>query len=161
MRQDATIDFTELETYISKEPLNPNYLTQKRDIIVRLTQPYTAVLIDAQSENIVVPSNFCIIRVNENKILPSYLLWLLNSNRTKKKIVANVIGTSFAGIKPTFFSDLDIKLFQLSEQQKIGQLYELATKEANLLKLISEEKQKLYKQIIDDTYKKARRGYVQ
>ena len=68
-----------LEVFYATEPLRQEYLTQQDDIIIRLSIPYTAILIDANMAGMVVSSNFAIIRLNQDYILPEYLLWRLNT----------------------------------------------------------------------------------
>ena len=80
IRPDSYIALDELDWYNAVEPLKPEYLTHVGDIIVRLSIPYTAVLIDENTEGMVIPSSFTIIRANRNHILPEYLFWLLNQS---------------------------------------------------------------------------------
>ena len=56
------IDMEQLDGFDAAEQLSPEYLTQIGDVIIRLTSPYTAVLIDEASAGMVVSSNFVIIR---------------------------------------------------------------------------------------------------
>jgi len=55
----ATGSYLQLESLqsLAKEPLKEEYLSQSGDIIVRLTAPYTAVLIDETTSGMVVSSN--------------------------------------------------------------------------------------------------------
>ena len=50
IQQEGTIQLKEADIYEAKEPLKEEYLSQSGDIIVRLTAPYTAVLIDEMSQ---------------------------------------------------------------------------------------------------------------
>ena len=81
---DGYILSDDLEVFHAIEPLSREYLTQQGDIIIRLSIPYTAILIDSDVEGIVVSSNFAIIRSNRNYLLPEYLLWLLNTPDIKQ-----------------------------------------------------------------------------
>lgn len=56
IQQEGTIQLKEADIYEAKEPLKEEYLSQSGDIIVRLTAPYTAVLIDETNSD-----NFSII----------------------------------------------------------------------------------------------------
>ena len=42
------IDTSLCETFDAVEPLNPEYLTHTGDVVIRLTAPYTAVLIRSE-----------------------------------------------------------------------------------------------------------------
>ena len=63
---EGYIDKNYIEPYELSEELKDDYLTRMGDILIRLSAPYTAVLIN-KSElcGIVVPSHFAIIRVDE------------------------------------------------------------------------------------------------
>ena len=80
------VELDQLDVYDAKEPLGAEYLTRPGDIIVRLSAPYTAVLIDRSSENLVVSSNFVLIRTEQNALLPEYLHWLLNTEKVNRRI---------------------------------------------------------------------------
>lgn len=77
IRQEGSVDLGEADVYEAKEPLKDEYLTQSGDIIVRLTAPYTAVLIDETTTGMVISSNFVVIRTESGLLLPEYLFWLL------------------------------------------------------------------------------------
>ena len=142
-----------LEVFHAVEPLGQEYLTQLGDIIVRLSIPYTAVLIGTDMEGIVVSSNFAIVRSNQEQILPEYLLWLLNTPDIKKKIYESSSSNMLSAVRPTFFADLDISLLSLVNQRKIAQLNLLAKQESRLLKKLTEEKEKYYAIVIDRAQK--------
>ena len=80
-----------LEEFKANELISKDYITRKDDIIVRLTTPYTAVLIDESSAGLVVPSHFIIIRAREEYVLPQYLCWFLNLDKVKLEIAKNII----------------------------------------------------------------------
>lgn len=81
IQQEGTIQLKEADIYEAKEPLKEEYLSQSGDIIVRLTAPYTAVLIDETTSRMVISSNFVVIRVEDKSLLPEYLFWLLNTEK--------------------------------------------------------------------------------
>ena len=83
------IDMEQLDGFDAAEQLSPEYLTQIGDVIIRLTSPYTAVLIDEASAGMVVSSNFVIIRVDRSRLLPGYLVWLINTPKIRKAIYEN------------------------------------------------------------------------
>jgi len=138
-----------LEVFRAVEPLRQEYLTQQGDIIVRLSMPYTAVLIDTDTAGIVVSSNFAIIRSNQEQILPEFLLWLLSTPDIKKKIYESSSSNMLSAVRPTFFANLDISLLSLVDQRKIAQLNLLAKRESWLLKRLAEEKEKYYAIVIN------------
>lgn len=138
----------DLEAFHAVEPLGQEYLTQQGDVIIRLSIPYTAVLIDTDMAGIVVSSNFAIVRSNQGQILPEYLLWLLSTPDIKKKIYESSSSNMLSAVRPSFFADLDISLLSLADQRKIAQLNLLAKRESWLLKRLAEEKKKYYAIVI-------------
>ena len=85
VKAEGEIDPAELEPYFAKDPLSIDYLTQPNDIVVRLTAPYTAVLIDDTTRNLVITSNFVVIRIRGTELVPGYLYWYLNTPKAKRQ----------------------------------------------------------------------------
>ena len=143
-----------LDDYFAKERLNENYISQMGDIVVRTSSPYTAVLIDKETQGIVVSSYFTIIRSNKNMLKPEYLYWLLNNEETFKTIQKNNFGNILGSIRPQFFSDLEVLLLPLNEQEKISELNLLFKKEQQLLIALKEQKELKAKYILEEYYGK-------
>ena len=154
---DGYILSDSLEVFYATEPLRQEYLTQQGDIIIRLSIPYTAILIDSGMVGMVVSSNFAIIRLNQDCILPEYLLWLLNTADTKKKVYESSSSNMLSAVRPTFFAELEILPFNLANQEKIAKLNLLAKRETWLLKKLAEEKERYYAAVIDHKQKNMRR----
>ena len=148
-----------LEVFYATEPLRQEYLTQQGDIIIRLSIPYTAILIDANMVGMVVSSNFAIIRLNQDYMLPEYLLWLLNTPDIQKKIYESSSSNMLSAVRPTFFAELEILPLTLSGQEKIAKLYLLAKRETRLLKKLADEKERYYAAVIDRVQKSMRRKH--
>ena len=154
---DGYVMTDSLEVFYATEPLRQEYLTQQGDIIIRLSIPYTAILIDSGMVGMVVSSNFAIIRLNQGYMLPEYLLWLLNTSDIKKKIYESSSSNMLSAVRPTFFAELEILPLTLSDQEKIAKLYLLAKRETRLLKKLAEEKERYYAAVIDHAQENMRR----
>lgn len=152
------IEMNELETFHASEVLNPEYLTHSGDVIVRLSIPYTAVIVDESMQNIVIPSSFAIIRADKRKVLPEYLHWLLNTPKVRQQIYENTTGNMLGSIKPSYFNDFRIELLPLAEQKKVSDLNALARREVKLLTELAKEKNKYYSQMIDRIQSEMRKG---
>lgn len=151
---DGYILSDSLEVFHAIEPLSQEYLTQQGDIIIRLSIPYTPILIDSDMVGMVVSSNFTIIRSNQEQLLPEYLLWLLSTPEMKKRIYESSSSNMLSAVRPSFFTGLDISLLSLADQWKIAQLNLLAKRESQLLKRLAEEKEKYYAIVIDHAQKR-------
>ena len=152
IQQDGTIQLNEVDIYEAKEPLKGEYLSQSGDIIVRLTAPYTAVLIDETTSGMVVSSNFVVIRVEDKSLLPEYLFWLLNTEKIKRKIFENATSNMLGA------ADFELALLSLEDQRKISQFNLLAKRERQLLRTLADEKEKYYTGVLNRAYKRAKKG---
>ena len=141
-----------------KEPLKEEYLSQSGDIIVRLTAPYTAVLIDETTSGMVVSSNFVVIRVEDKSLLPEYLFWLLNTEKIKRKIYENATSNMLGAVNARFLADFELALLSVEDQRKIAQFNLLAKRERQLLRMLADEKEKYYAGVLNQAYKRAKKG---
>ena len=151
------IDENSLEEFCANERLKAEYLTQPGDVIVRLTTPYTAVLIDEEFAGMVIPSHFIVIRTRGRKILPEYLYWLLNTDKVKASILQNISSIMIGTVKPASYAEMEIELLTLDEQRKISKMNVLAKKEIHLLDRLIGQKELYYREAIDKVQKEMRR----
>ena len=158
IKADGLIVMDQLDIYEAKEHLAPEYLSQAGDIVVRLSAPYTAVLIDENTTGMVVSSNFVIIRADRRNILPEYLFWLLNTQKVKHEIYENTSSNMLGAIKAKYFTEFELDLLSVKDQQKIAALHSLARQETKLLYQLVEEKEKYYAQAIERINKEMKRG---
>ena len=158
IQQEGTIQLKEADIYEAKEPLKEEYLSQSGDIIVRLTAPYTAVLIDETTSGMVVSSNFVVIRVEDKGLLPEYLFWLLNTEKIKRKIYENATSNMLGAVNARFLADFELVLLSEEDQCKISQFNLLAKRERQLLRMLAEEKEKYYAGVLNQAYKRAKKG---
>ena len=130
------------------------------DILVRLSAPYTAVLIDRSDLcGIVVPSHFAIIRVDERYALPQYVFWVLRREKNKITMMQNSSGsTAFGTISSGLISSIKIKILPLHEQQIIGDLLCLSEREQELLQKLAEEKKIYNTLLLKQIYDNMKRG---
>ena len=158
IQPDGSVDTSLCETFPANEYLNPEYLTHEGDVVIRLTAPYTAVLITRTLEGFVIPSSFIVVRTKTDILLPEYLVWLLNSQLSKRQIYDGAATNMLGGIKPRFFAEVDIDPLPTEQQRAIAQLSALAQQEAKLLRELVAEKEKYYDLTINKIYNKMKRG---
>lgn len=155
---DGYIETEQLDVFEAADDLSSEYLTQTGDIVIRLTSPYTAVLIDEALIGIVVSSNFVIIRANPRKILPGYLVWLINTPKIRRTIYENTSSNMLGAINARFFSEFDIPPLTVTQQQKIAEIYNLAQKESKLLRQLSEQKERYYSLLLRSIHTNLKKG---
>lgn len=152
------VEEDQLDVFDAAEYLSPEYLSQIGDVIVRLTAPYTAILIDKVTAGMVISSNFVIIRADRRELLPEYLFWLINTPKVKRSIYENTSSNMLGAVKAKFFSDFEVPLLSIDKQQQIAAMNELALKETKLLRKLADEKECYYGLLIDRAYKEMERG---
>ena len=152
------IEADQLDVFVAAEYLSPEYLSQIGDVIVRLTAPYTAILVDKVTAGMVISSNFVIIRADRRELLPEYLFWLINTPKVKRSIYENTSSNMLGAVKAKFFSDFEFPLLSIDKQQQIAAMNELALKETKLLRKLADGKECYYSLLIDRAYKEMERG---
>jgi len=150
---DSGIDRAALLPFHATEQLADRYLTHSGDIIVRISEPYTAVCITEDTAGLLVPSHFVIVRTEPEKALPEYVAWYLNRDRIRKKYRLSCAGVLLQ-IKPSIVAETDIRLPDLAKQQQIVKLNRLAQAELALLEKQLAYKQLYYKKLIEKVNKK-------
>ena len=152
------IDTALCERFDSVEYLNPEYLTHKGDVVIRLTVPYTAVLVTDELEGYVIPSSFVVVRTDRGIVLPEYLLWLLNSQQVKQRIYESAVSNMLGAVKPRYFAEFEMEQISISHQQILADLNQLAKREAQLLAKLAAEKERYYDHILNQVFTDIKRG---
>lgn len=155
---DLGINLNLLDRFFATEKLSDEYLTHRGDIIIRMSRPYTAVLIDNSTENLLFSSNFTIIRCNTKLINPEYLCWLLNSKGIMDDIQKNNAGNMLGAIRSQYYAEIIIEPIPMEKQVAIGQLYMLGKKECRLMAELIEERKKYNEAVITNIQRKIRKG---
>lgn len=145
---NGTIGFSELTPFYAKEKLTDNYLTMPGDVIVKTSEPYTAVYITEEYSGLVIPSHFVIVRVDTTKVLPEYIAWYLNKDRIKKDFGMTCRGV-LKQIKPSTISETEIELPSMERQKQVVDLYNLSQKELRLMDELRKKKEVYYKALIN------------
>ena len=155
-----------IKAYIETEEypigLKDDCITQMGDILIRLSAPYTAVLIDQPDLcGIVVPSHFAIIRVNKYYATPEYIFWSLRRDKNRITMMQNSSGsTAFGTISSGLIASLPITLLPLLKQQIIGDLLRLSKREQELLTNLAEEKKTYNTLLLNQIYDNMKRGNI-
>ena len=148
VNDNGTINISETIPYSASEELASNYLTQVGDIIVKTSEPYTAVYITEEYAGFVIPSHFVVVRVDITKALPQYIAWYLNKDRIKKSFSMSCTGM-LKQIKPSIISETEIKLPTIERQRQVVELYDISRKEIELYEKLLEQKKVYYKELIN------------
>ena len=142
------INIQQADVFHAKEILSQEYITKPGDIVVRLSSPYTAVLIDETTAGMVISSYFIIIRTDKMFLLPEYLFWLLNTKEEKRKIFKSTTTNMLSAITTNYFSEMMIDDVSIEKQAMVAEMNRLSRRESFLLRQLAEEKEKYYAHII-------------
>lgn len=145
--EDGWIENDSFEEFISNDILHKRYFTETGDVLMRLSQPFTAVHIDEKHRGLLIPSYFAIIKVNQEVVLPQYMAWYLNTDFVKKELERAHSGSRIPSTNINVIRNLPIKLTTLSNQEKLIELYRLHQKEKQLYKQLIAEKEKWFQGI--------------
>ncbi|WP_042703845.1 hypothetical protein [Methanobrevibacter arboriphilus] len=105
---DNNIDSNTFETIVTNKKVENKYLAHYKDIIIKLTPPYNAAVVDFKRNDVIVPSNFAIIRVKD-EFISVFLAYVLNGPNVKKQLRRLVEGTNIPIIKINNLKDIKIK----------------------------------------------------
>lgn len=125
--------------------LDENRLTRVGDIVMKLSSPYNAVLIDKDHEGMLV-SSFCVIIRDVYEVLPEYLVAFLNSKVCQDQIAKLVIGkTTMANvISNEKIYRISIPVPNYEKQREIGGFFSLLMKKSKLFsKMLKLENEKI------------------
>lgn len=147
-----------LDDFWAKECLPEDYLSQVGDIVVRLTAPHTAILIDESTVGLLISSNFLIVRIRDERLLPEYLLWLLNSSRVKRSFYSKSRTNTLASINVKWFLGLDVPMLPTEKQHKVAMVDALVRKETILLQQLTEIKAKYHELLLERISETVYRG---
>ena len=125
------------------EKISDEFLTQKEDILLRLSAPYTVVYIEDDSDvGLLIPSHFAMIHAVG--VDAKYLYAMLDSDEIRKQLfIVGSMSTTLATISVKSISECKIPQISLQKQELIGQDHLEAKKELRLLLRLLAEKRKL------------------
>lgn len=130
---------------VTPERTVEKYLVKKGDVLfVAKGSRNFAVAITEPVENTIASSNYYILKLKNNNILPEYLAWYLNQPPAQnylKNVLRRGSGTPL--IDRSGFEEMAIDVPSIDIQDKILQIHMLQKEEVNLLKKIAHKKQRL------------------
>lgn len=127
--ENGNINRSELEIFYACESLENALFTKVGDVVVRLVSPMYPAYIEPGYENILVPSQFAVLRVKDSmEIMPEYLRLCLAQKSVQERILSLESGTAQKTVKIKTVLDLEILLQPLQIQQEAVQIDRLSRK---------------------------------
>ncbi|HPR97581.1 MAG TPA: hypothetical protein PK466_14715 [Thermotogota bacterium] len=137
-----------LDTFQSRKTIHKKYLSQEGQIVMSQLYPYTAFYITKEFEGIVVPENFLLLSIKENKILyPEYLVSVLNNQKTQYKLKRLALSVMIPKILKRDLETLKIPIISHEKQQLLAEFNRLSNEKERLLKEMLENQQVLREQV--------------
>lgn len=132
--------------------INNKYLSQKGDVLFRLSEPQFAIKVDGEKvkEGVVISSKFAIIKPTED-IDSDFLVALLNSKIVKNQLNRYSEGSVIKIVKVKDLVNLDLIIPSFEEQKKYMETIQLIDKEIELQKELITENRNLKEAIIQKT----------
>lgn len=141
------------DTFSSKSRLKDHQFTREGDILMRLTEPHTAVLVEHKQSGALVPSHFVILRVISDGVLPGYIAWYLNSAEVKSELKRAQHGSRIATTNKKVLQALPVPLPSLKKQQALLKLASLYQEEKRLYRQLLEEKEQWFHGVTQQLWK--------
>lgn len=122
------------------------------DLLFRLLYPNRIAYVDKRLEGMLIPSQFCIIRVNKDVMDPIVLKWYLESG--KSELSSKVTGSVIKSMTVASLKSLKVPNITKNDQEKMRKLITLWEEEKNITKKILEEKEELYDAYLEEIIEK-------
>lgn len=147
INEKGFIDKKGIDNFTSIEEIDEKYLGRVGDVVIRLSYPFTAAVIDEETEGVIITSLFAILRSKTNNVNSEYISIYLNSEGMKKQYMKDASGSALQMIKTSSLKDYSVKTPDISKQETIINMNRLFIKESILLEDLIENK-KIYGRII-------------
>jgi restriction endonuclease S subunit len=142
---------------LKAESISEKHLLQNGDIIfaAKGTKNFAA-LYESKNKPAVASTSFFVIRLNEDfqdKVLPEYLTWYLNSASSQNYLKSHAVGSSMVSISKSVIDEVELSIPDLDTQKTILRISRLRNAERKLLQQIEMLREKQIQQQIINAIK--------
>lgn len=136
-----------------KKSVEEKYFLKENDILLQVKgTKFDSILVSEKVDNLLAGNSYLILRVNNKKIIPQYLQWLLKTNKITEYFNKNTSGATIKLLRKKTITDLKINLPSIEEQQKIVQMIiSFENEKESLIKYLS-TKEKLLESVVMEKY---------
>ena len=139
----------ENDTFLEEDPKATTNLLQDGDVLfVAKGFRFFATLYKEEFGNAIASSIFFILRTDKTKIIPAYLVSVLNLPKNLLHFQQSGAGSTIPSIRKNELADFTFNLIPLEQQQKVVALQELHFKDIQITETLIKEKQKLFQTTI-------------
>jgi restriction endonuclease S subunit len=144
----------ENDTFLEEDPKAIANLLQDGDILfVAKGFRFFATLYKEDFGNAIASSIFFVLRVDKTRIIPAYLVSVLNLPKNLLHFQQSGAGSTIPSIRKNELADFTFNLIALEQQQKVVALQELYFKDIQITDALIKEKQKLFQTTISKIIK--------
>ena len=143
---------TVLHSELMAKGISEKHLLKEGDVLfaAKGTKNFAAVF-ENHNEPSVASTSFFVIRPTDNNLLPKYLAWVLNSQKTQTLLKSQAIGTSIPSISKQVLENLELTVPIIDIQKAILQISRLRRQEKILQQQIEILRERQIQQIILNT----------
>lgn len=140
-----------VENYVSKDEGKHSLVLSQDDILlVSKGMRFFAYKYESTIGEAIASSIFYVIKVDANIIVPDYLTCILNHPKSRSYFENISAGSSIPSIRKKELLDFEVPLPTLAGQRKIVEIYQLHKLQMTILTELTERKQTLFNQIINE-----------
>lgn len=139
---------------LEADNISEKHLLKEGDVLfaAKGTKNFAAVF-ENHNEPAVASTSFFVIKLMDDRILPQYLTWFLNSYDTQTLLKGQAIGTSIPSISKQVLENLEISVPNIEIQKAILQITKLRNREKELKQQIEMLREKQIQQQIINAIK--------
>jgi len=142
---------------LKAESISEKHLLQNGDIIfaAKGTKNFAA-LYESKNKPAVASTSFFVIRLNEafqDKVLPEYLTWYLNSASSQNYLKSQAVGSSIVSISKSVIGELELLIPDLNTQKAVLKIAHIRNTERKLQQQIELLREKQIQQQIINALK--------
>lgn len=126
-----------------------------QDILFRLTSPNKIISLEnGNAEKLIIPSQFCIIRIKDKKrFKPSFIKILLETQGAQNQIKEKIKGTTIKSITITDLKKIEIPEIKMEKQEEISKIAKIWEEQKKYLEKLILDKQDFVSKYIEEKIK--------
>lgn len=146
--KDIENDYTEIGNdciFIKSNKVKDRFYLKQGDILFTSKGANNYAIVYSIKGNVesVASSAFFVLRINQEKAVPSYVAWYINQKKVQKYLESQATGTYTTSINRETIENIPVLLPSIKQQNKIAEIAALASKEQSLYIQLTEKRNRL------------------
>ena len=135
-----------IDEFITEETLSGkidgNRFSSEGDVVIKLSTPYEAAVIDEAHVGCLVPSFCATVKANKG-VSSAYICALINSSYVREQLKAKIAGTTRAMVKITDLRSIEVPELSKQQMESLGEEYLLSGKKRLILKQLADAEKEI------------------